>query len=216
MNTLALFAKNPEAGKVKTRLGKILGMENAKHLYEAFLKDLIIQHKEQPYHFTIFSNSLNLFPLKDLGGGGTLLKQQEGNNLGDKMQHAFRTLLKTSKKVVIIGSDMPHLTPKIVNEAFNSLEDHDIVLGPTEDGGYYLIGMKKDHDVFTGIPWSTKEVLQKSLKKIEDNHLTHHLLEKGFDVDVIDDMHKLDEVIDENRNKHTSLELKNVMVMKTS
>ena len=111
-------------------------------------------------------------------------KTQKGEDLGQRMSNAFDDVLSRHEKVIIVGSDCPQLSPKIINDAFGFLDKSDLVLGPTYDGGYYLLGIKKMYPfLFSGIKWSTETVLSQTLQKAETHQLHHKLLVKLSDVD---------------------------------
>jgi len=190
-SVLVIFAKYPETGKVKTRLGKAIGYENSMLVYKAMLKDIILKMSTcKDYYVALCytpkgkkKNFKNIFKVD-------ILHVQTNGNLGDKMTDCFRHFLKKYVNVVIIGSDAPMMNSRIVKNSFKLLKDKDIVLGESDDGGYYLIGMKKVHDIFSGIRWSTKNVLKDSIKKIKKKNLSYELLPEMFDVDTVDDLKK--------------------------
>ena len=103
----------------------------------------------------------------------------------------IQQLLKDYSSVIIIGSDIPALDHSLVEEAFSVLEDHDVVLGPCHDGGYYLIGMKQSHDLFSGITWSSSSVFSDSKKKCKELGLTLGVLQTLDDVDTLSDYEKI-------------------------
>ncbi len=116
---------------------------------------------------------------------------QAKGDLGDRMRAAFETVLAENEKAVIIGSDCPELTTELVEEAFEKLELVDVVLGPTLDGGYYLLGMKKNHPIlFEDIHWSTAEVYEQTRQKIIAEGLLFTVVQKLSDLDNIADLEK--------------------------
>ncbi len=113
---------------------------------------------------------------------------QEGRDLGEKMKHAFQTVCQNHKKVVIIGSDCPLLTPEIIGQAFEELEDHPFVIGPAMDGGYYLLGMNNYYpEVFNNTEWGSAKVLAQTIEKIENLGQSYYLLKELPDVDFEED-----------------------------
>ncbi len=184
---LVLFAKNPEPGQVKTRLGKDIGMEQACELYTKFLKNLIKEHLGKPYGFMIFTPSLR-FDLQKLTEHAIPVERQQGGDLGEKMLNAFKQLCKRDEKVIIIGADLPDLNNELVQQAFMALDTNDVVLGPTKDGGYYLIGMKEPHDLFAGIEWSTNTVFKRTIEKIREKERSLFLLPEKNDIDTLEDL----------------------------
>ena len=120
-------------------------------------------------------------------------KLQKGEDLGARMSHAFTKLLSDYDKVVIVGSDCPQLTKEHIDSAFKSLQETDIVIGPTYDGGYYLLGMKHPHSfLFTDMKWSTDEVFSTSMKRIFEQEHTLTQLQMLSDIDVEDDLKYMD------------------------
>ncbi|MCO1601963.1 TIGR04282 family arsenosugar biosynthesis glycosyltransferase [Desulfosporosinus nitroreducens] len=99
---------------------------------------------------------------------------QEGDNLGERTSQAFRISLQDYKFTVMVGSDLPHLTVRILQSAFEALEQHDVVLGPAHDGGYYLIGLKQFiPDLFTGINWGSSEVFRQTIERVHSLGLSY-------------------------------------------
>jgi len=186
-NCILIFTRNPELGKVKTRLAKTIGDETALEIYRFLLKKTlevaqkVISDKAVFYSEKITEND-NWNPeifQKYL--------QVEGD-LGVKMQHAFKqSFEKGYEKVAIIGSDLFDLTPEIIQEAFHALETHEVVIGPAKDGGYYLLGMKKLYQsVFENKNWGTATVLKETLEDLTNKKV--FLLEELNDVDVFEDI----------------------------
>lgn len=187
-----MFAKFPEAGRVKTRLAARVGVHKATDLYKGFLKDLIHTHE----HTDIYDFAVALFPpdrKEDFAmiTGVSLrhvISQSEGD-LGEKLTHAFLENLQTYNEVIVIGSDLPDLTQKDIAQAFEALAHHDVVIGPTFDGGYYLIGMKAPHpELFTDIPWSTNTVFSLTEDRAKAAKLSVHILPVRRDIDTIEDL----------------------------
>ncbi len=117
---------------------------------------------------------------------------QEGADLGERLRRAFERSLRQASLVVIIGSDTPHLDPREITRAFDALERKDMVLGPAEDGGYYLIGLKSPQPrLFADIPWSTARVLGLTLERAEELRLSTELLPAYRDIDTADDLSQL-------------------------
>lgn len=118
------------------------------------------------------------------------LVQAEGD-LGDRMNDAFLQVLKHENKAVIIGSDCPEITEAIINQAFDKLEIADVVIGPTLDGGYYLLGIKTPHRfLFENMEWSTESVYSQTILKIKEAGLLYAVLPQLSDMDNIDDLNK--------------------------
>lgn len=197
---LAIFCKTPEKGFVKTRLAASVGDQKALEIYLELLN--ITDEETRP-----FSSSLYLFVTSSVGDSvekiqSTLQQQdlftdpktkfviQQGENLGQKMSAAFEKLFKNHQSVVLIGCDLPDLTSALISNAFDALQSNDVVIGPSCDGGYYLIGLNKETpDLFKEISWSTEKVLNQTLEKAERLSLKVQLLNKLRDIDTLEDLH---------------------------
>jgi rSAM/selenodomain-associated transferase 1 len=186
-NLLLIFTRNPELGKCKTRLAASIGNEKALEIYTFLLKHTAeITHnlnlKKQVYY------SEEIWE-KDVWNSEIYDKKlQKGIDLGLRMENAFKAGFKQGyKKIIVIGSDMYDLNQADLENAFTQLDEADFVVGPAEDGGYYLLGMKTlEHSVFTNKAWGTPTVLRDTLKNLE--HKKINLLETRNDVDVLEDI----------------------------
>jgi rSAM/selenodomain-associated transferase 1 len=183
---LIIFIKNPALGRVKTRLAKTVGDEKALEIY---LELTAITRKNAKIlrgvnRYVFYSDFYNR---DDEWPNSAFQKQvQSGDDLGERMFNAFSTILKSSDKAVIIGSDCPTLTADILEKAFDALENHDFVVGPSTDGGYYLLGFGQQNLsdlVFKNMDWSTDKVLPTTLKRIEEAEKSVFLLPELTDVD---------------------------------
>lgn len=128
---------------------------------------------------------------------------QRGADLGERLQHCFAELFALGfASVVAIGADSPTLPGENVYDAFEALVEEDaVVLGPTDDGGYYLIGMRQMYDgLFQGIPWSSAEVLNTTIKRAEAAEVDVLLLPEWYDVDTPAALERLQEEVRENKN----------------
>ena len=185
--TLIIFIKNPEAGKVKTRLAAEVGNEKALEIYHALLKHTRETVLSRPFDRLLFYSSFidhqDEWPSQDF----TKLLQ-EGDGLGDRMQHAFAHAFTQGGPVLIVGSDCPGLSPTILEEAIEHLQSKDFVIGPAMDGGYYLLGMRNyQPEVFSNMEWSTASVLPTTLERINVLQATYALLPMLSDVDYLAD-----------------------------
>ena len=190
---LLFFIKNPEKGRVKTRLASAIGDEMAVRLYKRFLLEMLSTLNKGTFLFY-----LCVYPVDALEGLRTWLGEdylympQQGENLGERMKNAFMEALAMNfKRVVLIGSDIPSLPLEFIEEAFISLEKKDVVIGPSVDGGYYLIGFqdkKFSPRAFKGILWSTERVFEETMKVLEHENLTVHTLKTLRDIDTIQDL----------------------------
>lgn len=189
---LIIFIKNPIEGKVKTRIAATLGNEMALKIYTTLLELTMINALElNVLRHLYYSDSLEL---NDKWSNHDFLKAtQVSGNLGHKMKVAFAEIFQQNKdlqkiKVVIIGSDCAELTPDLLSKSFNYLETHDVVLGPTYDGGYYLLGMNGYYpSLFDNINWSTETVFSETVNNTEQLQLTYALLPKLNDIDTESD-----------------------------
>lgn len=187
---LVIFVKNPVEGKVKTRLAKSIGDEKAVVIYKQLLQHTYIITKEMSIDkYVYYGDFVNNNDIWDENYKKAL---QQGADLGQRMENAFKEVLSVGyKKVLIIGSDCAQLTTDIINTAIEKLDESDIVIGPSLDGGYYLLGMKKiTSQLFNGIEWSTNTVFSKSLEIAGNQHLKVTTVQKLSDVDVIEDVPK--------------------------
>ena len=181
---IILFTKNPELGKVKTRLAKTIGDDNALAIYKKLLnhtREIVIPLDVDKILF--YSDIINE---NDDWSNDVFIKQvQKGNDLGERMNHAFQTVFDIGyESACIIGSDCYELNTTIVAEAFESLKSKNIVVGPTFDGGYYLIGMTKlYHSIFENIEWSTETVFEDTMKEVTRLNLSNYILTKLSDID---------------------------------
>ncbi|MDX6746530.1 TIGR04282 family arsenosugar biosynthesis glycosyltransferase [Polaribacter sp. PL03] len=186
-NLLLIFTRNPELGKAKTRLAKTVGDETALDIYKFLLKrtraiaSKVSSDKAVYYSVKIREN--------DIWDAAIFQKhQQVGEDLGIRMLNAFKNGFSAGyEKVLIIGSDLYDLTPETVDHAFASLDTNDVVLGPAEDGGYYLLGMNSLHEnVFKNKDWGTETVRASTLTDLKDKKVL--LLSELNDVDVFEDI----------------------------
>jgi len=190
---LLFFIKNPEKGRVKTRLASAIGDEMALKLYRRFLLEMLSTLNRGTFLFYLWfypGDSLN--DLKNWLGDHYLYAPQMGENLGERMKNGFMEAFSMNfKRVVLIGSDIPDLPLEFIEEAFTALRNHDVVIGPALDGGYYLIGFRDETfspKVFGGIPLSTEHVFEDTMKVLDREELTVHLLKPLRDIDTIEDL----------------------------
>lgn len=179
---IIIFQKNPELGKVKTRLAQTTGDEEALKIYE-YLIDRTLESVED-----LNADKLRFFssfiPDCNANPSHFYFLQKDGN-LGDKMQDAFGTAFDMEySKVLIIGTDCPEISTELLESAFDSLEQSQITIGPATDGGYYLLGMRNYlPELFDGINWSTALVLKETISKIKEIDSSYMLLKTLSDID---------------------------------
>ena len=188
---MAVFTKYPEEGKVKTRLASVIGNKKSMILYRSMLIDILENLKSGKYEIALcFTPEDKKLKFKELLGVKLMHPQAEGN-LGDRMENCFKHFLSSYKNVIVIGSDILDINSNDIIRSFELLEHKDIVLGKADDGGYYLVGMGKFHDIFSGIKWSTEEVFEDTLVKIKNKNLSLGILNEKADIDEIDDLRKI-------------------------
>jgi hypothetical protein len=189
LKALIIFVKNPEAGKVKTRLAKDIGADNALLIYKKLLahtRQISISIKANRLLF--YADSISL--TDDWPESDFQKHVQQGNDLGERMFNAFQeSCSQLNSRSIIIGSDCMELTPDIIEKAFLELNNHDFVIGPAKDGGYYLLGMKvTEHRLFQNKNWSTQTIAADTLKDISDLNKTCYILPLLSDIDTIEDL----------------------------
>ena len=186
-NLLLIFTRNPELGKAKTRLAKTVGDETALEIYKFLLE------KTRDISSKLSSDKAVYYSVKvrknDLWNENTFQKhQQVGEDLGIRMLNAFKNSFDAGyEKVLIIGSDLYDLTSENIEKAFSELNNNDVVLGPAEDGGYYLLGMNYlQENIFKNKNWGTETVRKDTLADLKDKKV--HLLSALNDVDIFEDI----------------------------
>jgi rSAM/selenodomain-associated transferase 1 len=188
-----VFVRTPEPGRVKTRLEGRLSQETVLCLYRHFVEDILETLSLGGYDTVICHDPPEgrLKMISWLGSDFSFLPQR-GASLGKRMENAFADLFSVGvQQAVLIGSDFPDLDASIIDEAFEGLTNHDLVMGPAIDGGYYLIGFNAETfvpKIFYGIPWGTRSVFQKTAALAEKNSLGMHVLPEWQDIDTYDDL----------------------------
>ena len=187
---LIVFAKEPAKDKVKTRLSRCLTAGRRLKLYKAFLKDTLnIVKNIRAEKILAYDSNKSPGYLRSIAGGLSLYKQR-GRGLGQSMHNAFK-FAKDNKasKIVIIGTDSPDLPVGFIRQAFKRLETKDVVLGPSRDGGYYLIGLKEPcKDIFSSVKGSTPQVFKKTIENCKRKGKKISLLKSWYDVDTKDEL----------------------------
>jgi rSAM/selenodomain-associated transferase 1 len=187
---LIVFIRNPELGKVKTRLAKKLGDEKALQIYIA-----LFQHTRQEV-LEVEAGRLLFYSEKvalndDWPAEHFEKYLQHDGGLGERMHYAFERALQTHDQAIIVGSDIAGLKAAIINRAFEVLQHHDYVIGPAMDGGYYLLGMKKPSpELFLDMEWSTPEVFQQTISRIEQHGGSWQAVDTLSDIDYAEDWEK--------------------------
>jgi rSAM/selenodomain-associated transferase 2/rSAM/selenodomain-associated transferase 1 len=190
---LIIFARFPSPGKVKTRLAGDIGDGPAAEFYKlcaehVFQESDRLSGRVQRYLF--YSNPEDSKEMQHWGGPRFNYVAQAGSDLGRRLEHAFgRVFEHGAQKAIVLATDVPGISADIVDEAFRALDSSDVVLGPCPDGGYYLLGMKRLHkELFTDIPWSTDQVLDRTSGAVSKLGLTVRLLPALADIDNGEDL----------------------------
>lgn len=194
-SALIIMAKEPKVGSTKTRLCPPLRADQAAQLYEALLWDTI----EMAAVVKGIDLAIAITPpesseyFKQITSPETILIPVACANIGECLTVVLGQLLDMGyQRVMALNSDGPSLPPIYIQSAIQSLDQHDLVLGPAEDGGYYLVGLQQNHAyIFRGIDWSTNLVLDQTLQQAEQHSLSVHLLPPWYDVDTAADIHRL-------------------------
>jgi len=184
---LIVFTRNPELGRCKTRLAATIGDQSALDVYRFLLDhtvkitshlsaDVYVYYSEKIREIDIWNTSV------------FRKKQQQGLDLGAKMQHAFTEVFGMGyQKAIIIGSDMYDISTQDLEDAFLTLEKNNFVVGPAQDGGYYLLGMKQlKTSLFKNKKWGTSTVLSDTLKNLTLEKVS--ILPEKNDVDYFEDI----------------------------
>ncbi|MBL7748808.1 MAG: TIGR04282 family arsenosugar biosynthesis glycosyltransferase [Chitinophagaceae bacterium] len=182
--SIIVFVRKPELGKVKTRLAKEIGETAALSIYKQLLS--ITRNTVAPLDCDKFIFYTESLVLDDQWENEVYKKEtQQGDTLGDRMEHAFSKLFQAGyAKVIIIGSDCPGLTTSAIEEAYQKLDTCEVVIGPAEDGGYYLLGLTKPFSqLFRSKAWSTGTVFSDTVKDLVHSGISYCLLPKLVDID---------------------------------
>lgn len=186
-NVGILFAKRPAAGKVKTRLAASIGDDLALEIYRELLQRSFDALNEASDEVVVAWSGEGEAFFED-----TPSFEQEGDDLGARMLHAITEALNRfpGARVVLIGADIPRISYVPVEDAFFALKSADVTVGPTNDGGYYLIGMKVPQPyIFHDIEWSTPGVLRETYERCLAAELSFEAVTRLDDLDDIDDLH---------------------------
>ena len=207
---LSIFVKNLIPGTVKIRLAKDLGMDLAMEIYKELVgitaKAMDVLKIDKWVYYSDYIESNDQFD--DLKYRKHI---QEGKDLGQRMQNCFYDAFESEfDKMILIGSDTPDITDEIISQGFAELDKHDIVIGPAQDGGFYLIGMKEPHEnLLNNQVYGHDKVLHELLDEIENRNLSVFKLSTLIDIDVKDDLKKAgieivfeeEDDLDENNGK---------------
>jgi len=181
-----VFVKNIKLGKVKTRLAKTIGNEAAFHVY----KELVAVTKNAIE--TVSSDKRIYFSeaVVETKWPNLFKATQSGDTLGDRMKNAFKKGFEDGyESIVLIGSDLPDISAKHITNGLDALKNTEVVFGPAEDGGYYLIGLSKMHDfIFDNKPWSQPSLLKETLAELQKHTIPFTKLAVLNDIDTYEDL----------------------------
>lgn len=190
------FVKSPLAGAVKTRLAAEIGERHARALYRHFVEDsaAMLKRCDVDFRFCFWPDDSRDDFVKWLGEGHDY-QAQVGRNLGERMKNAFERLFEEGfSKVVVVGSDIPDLPERYLKDAFSVLGFCDAVIGPSRDGGYYLIGFSRKGflpEAFDNIAWGSDSVFEHTAGILEFYEVQTHVLPLWSDVDTLADLRAL-------------------------
>lgn len=191
---LGVFAKHWTPGQVKTRLAGTVGHDAAARLSAAFLRTTLLRFQHSgDRRALVFSPRDRPAEFEPLCSGKWELVPQTDGDLGCRMRHFVAVALEQGvQRVVLIGADSPTLPGEHVQRAFDLLADHPVVLGPTPDGGYYLLGISRQvPPIFEGISWSTPQVWQQTTARLAAAQVAYEVLPEWYDVDEPADLDRL-------------------------
>jgi uncharacterized protein len=192
---LIVFVKLACPGNVKTRLAKKIGSDMAAALYRCSVSDTLAAVSRSGYPALVFFDPPDAHDaITDWLGCDMTFLPQKGKDLGERMLTAFREVLLNSSRVVLIGSDCPDLPPALLHEGFEALKTHQAVIGPAEDGGYYLIGFSSEgltDEAFKGIEWGSSGVFEVTMSALGKTGVNVYVLPLWNDIDEYDDLKAL-------------------------
>ncbi len=187
-----IFVKQPEPGRVKTRLGRSIGLEKSALLYSRLAQRVWhqIRRYEMCEHWVLFEPSSAVKMIRTWLPDADRYVAQADGDLGQRLAEAFAEAQDGGRRgVIAIGSDVPDLGAADLREAFELLRDHDAVIGPADDGGYWLIGLSRLFpEVFRGISWSTSGVASETIRVLENHKKSYARLRSLKDIDEVDDL----------------------------
>lgn len=185
---LIIFARNPVRGKVKTRLAATMGDDIALSIYQSLLEHTVqITQQLDCDRYVFYADGISL---NDIWQDDIYLKKsQEGKDLGQRMLHAFSILFQQGyQKIIIIGTDCFELSSSILWDAFTALDHNEAVIGPSVDGGYYLLGMRQFFPfLFEDKAWSTDIVYDSTIQQLKLHQINYYTLPTLNDIDTEED-----------------------------
>ncbi len=197
MESIILFTRFPQPGRVKTRMIDRLGSQGAAKLHTKMTEKVICQIQpalqKRKIELQIYYCGGSQQEMANWLGRNCTLCIQQGSDLGQRMEHAFtQTIQQGAERILLIGSDCPDITADIISNGLKKLNNHDLVLGPAADGGYYLIGLRTHGNeiatLFNSIDWGTDQVLEQTLTQAKKGELSCTLLPQLHDIDRAEDL----------------------------
>lgn len=189
---IMVFCKAPEPGKVKTRLAKTIGETAASTIHEYLALHCLKQLVDSgiaPVELWCAPNTSHDFFQRCKIELGVMLKTQQGDCLGERMGHAFSSVLPTCHSAIVVGTDCPAIDADYIASVFAELQNHDSVIGPAEDGGYVLLGLRKPQpQIFANISWGGSKVFEETVSRFKGDVKKAPML---WDVDHVADLIRL-------------------------
>lgn len=192
---LVIMAKAPRPGAVKTRLAISLSLEAVTDFYRCLLDDtLTLARSMAGVEVAIICPDADVNDLSQFAGDKAKVVAQKGEGLAAGLTSVFAHFANSPRRVVAFNSDSPHLPRSVLEGAFETLASHDVVLGPTHDGGYYLVGAKALHPtLFANDGMGTSSALERLLSRARTLELSVGFADSFYDVDVAEDLTRLAE-----------------------
>src|SRR5579862_1240793 len=183
---VAVFVRWPEPGQVLPHLIRRLGAEASAQLYQAFIGDLVAGMPLSAYDGYLYALD-NVYAFRDRYKN-VHIRAQQGANEGRRLQGCFQELLATHPRAVIVGSSMPDLHPRLWTSVFEMLDRRDVVVGPTDRGGIYLLAMKRPHDIYRGVKWGSGTELETMLANLAAAGLNYGFFPTRRKIEQYDDL----------------------------
>lgn len=193
---IIVFARLPVIGKVKTRLAKDLGIDFATSFYkvcaEHTFNEVLKLKRTGIAPFLFCSEESEFDEVRNWSKNKFRYFLQQGYDLGERMLNAFNTIINAGyRNIILVGTDSPGITAELMNDALDLLKKYKCVIGPSDDGGYYLIGFHSTvYDLFHGMEWSTDSVFSKTIERLKGENLSYFVMEEMIDIDTKEDLKK--------------------------
>ncbi len=203
-SAIVIVAKAPIPGRVKTRLCPPLSFMEAAKLYSCFLQDTVqkvaaISGAQKYLAVDGLNEEGAKEVLAEITPANYRLIDQGYGGLGERLSYLMELLFKDADRLIFIGADSPHLPRSYIEDALKLLDDYDIVIGPCEDGGYYLLGLGGPHaNLFRNIEWSTNRVFSQTMERARSKALNVKVMPIWYDIDAGDDLSKLFSYFEDN------------------